>query len=563
MAKCRVQGRRRSNKLHGLVLGDRGWNFVDLEKIKAKIQAGETALGIELGSTRIKAVLMTDTIETVATGSFNWENRLENGVWTYDLAEAWQGIQSCYGAMAASVQEKYGIRLEKIGAMGVSAMMHGYLPFNAKDELLVPFRTWRNNITGQAADELTEALGFNIPQRWSIAHLYQAVLNKEPHVPEISFFTTLAGYIHWQLCGEKVLGIGDASGMFPVDEAAGSYDAGMLAKFDSLEKVEKQPWKLADILPGVLPAGRSAGRLTEKGARLLDPAGNLQPGTLLAPPEGDAGTGMVGTNSVRKRTGNISVGTSAFSMNVLEKPLKAVHRDIDIVTTPDGAPVAMVHVNNCSSDINAWAGLFGEFAAALGVETAPDKLYSVLFNQVRQAEPDAGGLTNYSFLSGENITATQEGRPLFVRTPHSRMNLPNFMLAQLYSAFAALKIGMDVLINEENVRTDVMLAQGGLFKTPVIGQQVLANALEIPITIMDSAGEGGPWGMAVLAVYAGFHKDGMDLADFLDEKVFKGASATTVQPQPEGVAGCRRFIQRFRSGIAVENAAGQAIADEG
>ena len=536
---------------------------MDLEKVKAKIQSGQTALGIELGSTRIKAVLMTDTIETVATGSFNWENRLENGVWTYDLAEAWQGIQSCYGAMAASVQEKYGIRLEKIGAMGVSAMMHGYLPFNAKDELLVPFRTWRNNITGQAADELTEALGFNIPQRWSIAHLYQAVLNKEPHVPEISFFTTLAGYVHWQLCGEKVLGIGDASGMFPVDEATGSYDAGMLAKFDSLEKVEKQPWKLADILPGVLPAGRSAGRLTEKGARLLDPAGNLQPGTLLAPPEGDAGTGMVGTNSVRKRTGNISVGTSAFSMNVLEKPLKAVHRDIDIVTTPDGAPVAMVHVNNCSSDINAWAGLFGEFAAALGMETAPDKLYSVLFNQVRQAEPDAGGLTNYSFLSGENITATQEGRPLFVRTPHSRMNLPNFMLAQLYSAFAALKIGMDVLINEENVRTDVMLAQGGLFKTPVIGQQVLANALEIPITIMDSAGEGGPWGMAVLAVYAGFHKDGMDLADFLDEKVFKGASATTLQPQPEGVAGCRRFIQRFRSGIAVENAAGQAIADEG
>ena len=285
---------------------------MDLEKVKAKIQSGQTALGIELGSTRIKAVLMTDTIETVATGSFNWENRLENGVWTYDLAEAWQGIQSCYGAMAASVQEKYGIRLEKIGAMGVSAMMHGYLPFNAKDELLVPFRTWRNNITGQAADELTEALGFNIPQRWSIAHLYQAVLNKEPHVPEISFFTTLAGYIHWQLCGEKVLGIGDASGMFPVDEATGSYDAGMLAKFDSLEKVEKQPWKLADILPGVLPAGRSAGRLTEKGARLLDPAGNLQPGTLLAPPEGDAGTGMVGTNSVRKRTGNISVGTSAF-----------------------------------------------------------------------------------------------------------------------------------------------------------------------------------------------------------------------------------------------------------
>ena len=493
---------------------------------------------------------------------FRWENKLENGVWTYDLAEAWKGVQTCFANLAQEVKTKYDVELKRIGSIGISAMMHGYLAFDGKDELLVPFRTWRNNITGEAADYLTKTLDFNIPQRWSVAHIYQAVLNKEPHVPEIKFFTTLAGYIHWQLCGEKVLGIGDASGMFPIDENIASYDKDMLKKFDELENIRNLPWKLENILPAVLPAGKVAGILTEAGARLLDPTGVLEAGATMAPPEGDAGTGMVGTNSVRKRTGNISVGTSAFSMNVLEEPLKAVHRDIDIVTTPDGAPVAMVHVNNCSSDINAWAGLFGEFAKALGVEVAPDTLYSVLFNQVKEAAADAGGLVNYSFLSGENITDTQAGRPMFVRTPHSKMNLGNFMLAQLYSAFATLKIGMDVLINEEHVKTDVMLAQGGLFKTPVIGQQVLANALEIPITIMDSAGEGGPWGMAVLAVYTKFCDDTVALADFLDEKVFKDASATTLAPQPEGVEGCRSFIKRFQAGIEVENAAGKAFVDE-
>lgn len=535
---------------------------MDIQKIVKKIEAGETALGIELGSTRIKAVLMTPEIETIATGSFNWENQLENGVWTYSLEEAWKGIQTCYADLVANVRKEYGVKPAKIGAIGISAMMHGYLAFNEKDELLVPFRTWRNNNQGSAADKLTKVLNFNIPQRWSISHLYQAILNEEPHVPQIKFFTTLAGYVHWQLCGEKVLGIGDASGMFPIDEATGYYDKAMLEKFAALDEVKQYDWKIEEILPKVLPAGKMAGTLTSEGAKLLDPTGNLEAGSFMAPPEGDAGTGMVGTNSVRKRTGNISVGTSAFSMNVLEAPLKAVHRDIDIVTTPDGANVAMVHVNNCSSDINAWAGLFGQFAKALGVDVAPDKLYSVLFNSTKEADKDAGGLTNYSFLSGENITNTQEGRPLFVRTPHSKMNLGNFMLAQLYSAFATLKIGMDVLINEEHVKTDVMLAQGGLFKTPEIGQQVLADALEIPITIMDSAGEGGPWGMAVLAVYAKFGGVGKSLPDFLDENVFKGASATTLQPTAEGVEGCRQFIKRFRSGISVENAAGTAIADE-
>lgn len=534
---------------------------MSLEKIAAKVRAGETALGIELGSTRIKAVLLTDEIETVATGSYNWENKLENGVWSYDLAEAWQGVQKCYAEVAQKVKEKYAVELTKLGSIGISAMMHGYLAFDAQGKLLVPFRTWRNNITAQAADELTEALSFNIPQRWSSAHIYQAVLNEEPHVPQISFCTTLAGYIHWKLCGEKVLGIGDASGMFPIDEKTGTYDAAMLTKMEALPRVAAQPWKFGEVLPRVLVAGQEAGILSEEGAKLLDASGTLNAGAMMAPPEGDAGTGMVGTNSVRKRTGNISVGTSAFSMNVLEKPLKAVHRDIDIVTTPDGAPVAMVHVNNCSSDINAWANLFGEFAKALGVEIAADKLYEVLFNQALEAEPDAGGLLNYSFLSGENITDTQAGRPLFVRTPHSRMNLGNFMLAQLYSAFAALKLGMDVLINEEKVKTDVMLAQGGLFRTPVVGQQVLANVLNVPITIMDSAGEGGPWGMAVLAVYTKFCDTDTALADFLDEKVFKGVTATTFAPQSEGTEGCQKFIERFSSALCIENAAGKAIAD--
>ena len=535
---------------------------MDVKEIAKKIAAGETSLGIELGSTRIKAVLLTKDIETAATGAFNWENKLENGFWTYSMDEAWKGIQTCYAELAKSVETTYGVKLTKIGSIGVSGMMHGYLPFNSAGELLAPFRTWRNNLQGPAADELTKVLNFNIPQRWSIAHIYQAILNGEEHVKDIAHFTTLAGYIHWKLSGEKVLGVGEASGMFPIDESTGCYDKAMLEKFAALENVKKYDWKIEEILPAVLPAGKAAGSLTAEGAKLLDPTGTLEAGAMMAPPEGDAGTGMVGTNSVRKRTGNISVGTSAFSMNVLEGPLKAVHRDIDIVTTPDGANVAMVHVNNCSSDINAWAGLFGEFAAALGVEVAPDKLYSVLFNSALEADKDAGGLINFSFLSGENITDTQDGRPLFVRTPHSKMSLGNFMLAQLYSAFATLKIGMDILINEENVKCDVMLAQGGIFKTPVVGQQVLADALEIPITLMESAGEGGPWGMAVLAAFAKFNETGKALPDYLDEVVFKDAASTTLKPRPEGVEGCRKYIERFRKALPVENAAGPVIADE-
>ncbi|MFD1432195.1 xylulokinase [Lacticaseibacillus yichunensis] len=526
-------------------------NLIDTAKA---IEAGQTSLGIELGSTRIKAVLITDDFNTIASGSFTWENQLKDNIWTYPLDLVWTGIQASYKQLAAEVAGKYHVALTKLGAIGVSAMMHGYLAFDDADTLLTPFRTWRNNITGPAVDELTALFGFNIPQRWSIGHLYQAILNGEAHVSRIHFLTTLAGYVHWQLSGEKVLGIGDASGMFPINEKTHSYDAKMVSQFNALPKVKAMPWLLEDLLPKPLSAGTTAGQLTEAGAKLLDPSGTLQACSVMAPPEGDAGTGMVATNSVRKRTGNISVGTSAFAMLVLEQPLRAVHRDIDIVTTPDGAPVAMVHINNCSSDINAWVDLFSEFAQRAGAQLTPDQLYELLFLETTHADPDAGGLTNYSYLSGENITKMPEGRPLFVRTPDSRFTLGNFFLTQLYAAFAPLKIGMDILIQEEGLSADVMIAQGGLFRTQVIGQQVLANALNLPITIMKNAGEGGPWGMAVLARYAA-QTDTSSLADFLDRDVFTQPDSMTLSPEDSGVAGYEAFIKRYQAGLPIEAAA--------
>ena len=439
-------------------------------------------------------------------------------------------------------------------------MMHGYLAFDKNDNLLVPFRTWRNNITADAAEQLTKVFDFNIPQRWCVAHLYQAILNDEDHVKDIDFITTLAGYVTWKLSGEKVLGIGDASGAFPIDESTGSYSAEMIDKFSKLDKVQKYDWQINSILPRVEKAGEQAGTLTEAGANLLDTTGNLEAGSVMAPPEGDAGTGMVGTNSVRKRTGNISVGTSAFSMVVLEKPLKSVHRDIDIVMTPDGSPVAMVHVNNCSSDINAWASLFNEFATRLGVNLTPDKLYEALFLEATKSDPDAGGLINYSYQSGENITDIKAGRPLFVRTPNSNFNLPNFILTQLYAAFAPLKIGMNILSNEEHISTDVMIAQGGLFRTQVMAQQVLANALNIPITVMGNAGEGGPWGMAVLAMYAKDNQ-GQELDDYLDHNVFQNPESMTLSPEPAGVKGYEEFTKKYIAGLPIEAEAGNAIED--
>ncbi|MDD9150658.1 FGGY-family carbohydrate kinase [Sporolactobacillus sp. CQH2019] len=532
-------------------------NLVETSKA---IQQGNVSLGIELGSTRIKAVLVTDDFNTIASGSYVWENQFENEIWTYSLDEAWKGIQRSYKQIAAEIQGKYHTNLTKISAIGVSAMMHGYLAFSKNDTLLVPFRTWRNNITGQAADELTELFHFNIPQRWSIAHLYQAILNQEPHVKDIHFITTLAGYVHWKLSGEKVLGIGDASGVFPIDEAAGTYAEDLLDKFESLENVASYQWAIRDILPKVLKAGNHAGTLTREGAELLDVSGNLQEGSLMAPPEGDAGTGMVSTNSVRKRTGNISVGTSAFSMVVLDQPLKKVHRDIDIVTTPNGAPVAMVHINNCSSDINAWANVFKEFAERLGIDLKADRLYETLFLVTTKADPDAGGLTNYSYLSGENITKMPAGRPLFLRVPDSSFTLANFVQTQIYAAFAPLKIGMDILKNEEHIKTDVMIAQGGLFKTPVIGQQILANALNTPITVMSTAGEGGAWGMAVLAAFARHGNAHQSLEDFLDQEVFANPESMTLSPEPEGVAGYEAFIKRYQEGLPIESAAIKSIS---
>lgn len=533
---------------------------MNLVEISKAIEEGQVSLGIELGSTRIKSVLVTKDFKTVASGSYVWENKFDNGIWTYPIEQVWEGIQTSYSQMAAEVQSKYHQPLKKINSIGISAMMHGYLAFDKNDELLVPFRTWRNNITADAADALTKEFNFNIPQRWCVAHLYQAILNDEDHVKDIDFITTLAGYVTWKLSGAKVLGIGDASGAFPIDEKTGTYSEEMLTKFANLDKVKPYSWNIKDILPDVEKAGEVAGNLSAEGAKLLDPKGNLEAGSVVAPPEGDAGTGMVGTNSVRKRTGNISVGTSAFSMVVLEKPLKNVHRDIDIVMTPDGSPVAMVHVNNCSSDINAWAGIFNEFAARLGVNLPADKLYEALFLEATRADPNAGGLVNYSYQSGENITDIQAGRPLFVRTPNSNFNLPNFILTQLYSAFAPLKIGMNILSNEEHIHTDVMIAQGGLFRTQVMAQQVLANALNIPITVMENAGEGGPWGMAVLAMYSA-DNNGQTLDDYLDHNVFQNPESMTLSPEPEGVKGYEEYTKKYVDGLPVEASAGDAILD--
>ena len=514
------------------------------------IEAGKTALGIELGSTQIKAVLIDADARTIAEGSYVWENDYQNGIWTYSLTDVWQGIQASYQQLAANVQSNYHISLQKIGAIGVSAMMHGYLVFDQQDRQLVPFRTWRNNITQDAADELTQLFDFNIPLRWSIAHLYHAILHQEEHVNQINYMTTLAGYVHWQLSGEKMIGIGDASGMFPIDNHC-QFNPQMIEQFNNIPQVQQYSWKLADILPTIKTAGQPAGHLTSRGAKLLDPSGNLQSGSIMAAPEGDAGTGMISTNSVRLQTGNISVGTSAFSMVVLDKPLKKVHRDIDLVTTPTGLPVAMVHINNCSSDINAWTNLFQEFASRLGLNISPNKLYETLFLDAVKSDPDAGGLINYSYLSGENITDIKAGRPLFVRTPESKFTLANFMLAQLYSAFAPLKIGMDILTKKEDVHPGVMIAQGGLFKTPVMAQQVLANALNIPIAVMNNASVGGPWGMAVLAQYTASGTQ-QSLSDYLDTQIFAHADTMTLSPEPQGVQGYEDYIKRYQQGLAIE-----------
>lgn len=523
--------------------------------IKEAITKGETSLGIEFGSTRIKAVLIDHSFGTIASGSYEWENRLEDGFWTYNLVDIITGLQAAYSEMKQEVERNYGITIRTIGSIGISAMMHGYMAFDNTGELLVPFRTWRNATTGAAAKELTEKFQFNIPERWSIAHLYQAMLNDEKHLPRVEFITTLAGYIHWLLTGNKAIGIGDASGMFPIDESTQDYNETMIRQFDELIALKGYPWRLRDLLPKVYLAGEQAGELTEIGAKILDKSLNLQPGIPVCPPEGDAGTGMVATNSVRKRTGNVSVGTSVFAMIVLERELSKVYPEIDIVTTPNGSQVAMVHANNCSSDLNAWLGLFREFSEAMGLKVETNKLFDVMLNKALEADPDSGGLLSYGYFSGENITGLEQGRPLFVRSPESRFNLANFMRTHLFAAFGALKIGMDILTKKENVAIDSILAHGGLFKTPVVGQKIVAAAMNTPVSVMATAGEGGAWGMAILASYMMNKGQEESLEDFLDKKVFEGVEGQEMYPDGFDVKGFETFIERYKKGLVIEQAA--------
>ena len=523
-----------------------------MSNVKEMIENGRAVLGIELGSTRIKAVLIDEDHNPIAVGDHEWENRLDDGIWTYTLDDIWEGLKDSYQNLAANVKEKYGVTLTKVGAMGFSAMMHGYMAFDKEGNLLVPFRTWRNSTTGPAAEALTELFQYNIPQRWSIAHLYQAILNDEEHVKDVAYITTLAGYIHWRLTGEKVIGIGDASGMFPIDVKAKDYDASMMDNFDTLVSDKNYPWKLKDILPKVLAAGEAAGNLTEEGARLLDDSKSLKAGIPVAPPEGDAGTGMAATNSVAKRTGNVSAGTSVFAMVVLEKELKKVHPEIDLVTTPDGSLVAMAHANNCTSDLNAWVGIFREFAESFGMKVDMNQLFGTLYNKALEGDADCGGLLSYGYLSGENMTGVMEGRPLFVRSPKSCFNLANFMRANLFTALGALKVGMDILLKEEHVEIDTMLGHGGLFKTKGVGQKILAAAINAPVSVMETAGEGGPWGMALLASYMIHKEEKESLQDYLSGKVFAGSTGTSMDPDAKDVEGFEVFIERYKKGIAIE-----------
>lgn len=531
----------------------------EINLIKEDIQNAKTALGIEFGSTRIKAVLIDSESNPVAAGSHEWENRLENNIWTYTLDDIWTGLQDAYADMAADVKKQYGLELTNIGAIGFSAMMHGYMVFNSQDELLVPFRTWRNTMTGEAAGKLFDLFNYNIPQRWSIAHLYQAILNGEEHVKDITYLTTLAGYIHWQMTGEKVLGVGDASGMFPIDPGTKDYDETMVQKFDALVADKNFPWKLRDILPKVLVAGEHAGTLTAEGAKLLDVSGKLQAGIPVCPAEGDAGTGMAATNSVKQRTGNVSAGTSVFAMVVLEKELSKAYPELDLVTTPDGSLVAMVHCNNCTSDLNAWVGIFREFMETLGMEVDMNKLFSALYNKAMEGDKDCGGLLSWCYFSGEPVTGFDEGRPLFVRRPDARFNLANFMRTHLYSSLAALKIGMDILFEQEHVALDELMGHGGLFKTKGVGQSIMAAAANVPVTCMETAGEGGAWGIALLAAYMKNKEEGETLDAYLNDKVFAGQKGETLKPDAADVEGFNRFIENYTRALAVERAAVETV----
>ncbi len=522
---------------------------------KQLIVAGKSFLGIELGSTRIKAVIIDEKGTPLASGSHEWENQYVDGIWTYSLEAVWKGLQECYQDLLKDVQNRYQAEVTAYAGMGFSAMMHGYLAFDKEDNLLVPFRTWRNTITEEAADILTDEFNYNIPQRWSVSHLYQAILNKEEHVKNIAFFTTLAGYVHWKLTGQKVLGVGDASGMFPIDIQTGDYDEQMVKRFGELIAPMGFAWTLEEILPKVLSAGDEAGVLTPEGAALLDVSGKLQAGIVVCPPEGDAGTGMTATNSVGVRTGNVSAGTSVFAMIVLEKELKKVYKEVDLVTTPDGALVGMVHCNNCTSDLNAWVNLFGEFAESFGIEADKNKLFSVLYQKALEGDADCGGLLSYNFFSGEPVAGFDEGAPLFVRKAENKFTLANFMRTHLYSSLAALKVGLDLLFKEEDVKVDEMFGHGGLFKTKGVGQRIAAAAMNTAVSVMETAGEGGAWGIALLAAYMHGRQHGETLQEFLNNRIFAGQTGSRMEPSAEDVAGFECFMKRYIAGLAIEHAA--------
>lgn len=534
---------------------------------KQTIEAGKAILGIEFGSTRIKAVLIDEENTPIAQGSHEWENQLVDGLWTYSTEAIWFGLEDCYADLRRNVKSQYDCEIEHLESIGISAMMHGYMAFGPTgvaskgadpsevEKILVPFRTWRNTNTGAAAAELSKLFNYNIPLRWSISHLYQAILNGEEHVNDITYITTLAGYIHWRLTGKKVLGVGDASGIIPVDPQTKTYNAEMVRKFDELIAPKGYNWKLEDILPESIPAGAEAGYLTEHGAHRLDISGHLKGGCPLCPPEGDAGTGMVATNAVKQRTGNVSAGTSSFSMIVLEKDLSKPNDMIDMVTTPDGSLVAMVHCNNCTSDINAWVKLFKEYQELLGVPVDMNEVYGKLYNNALKGDADCGGILSYNYISGEPVTGLQEGRPLVVRSANDKFNLANFIRSNLYATVAVLKLGNDVLFKEEKVKVDRITGHGGLFKTKGVGQRVLAAALNSPISVMETAGEGGAWGIALLAGYLINNKDNQNLADYLENVVFSGNTGEEISPTAEDVEGFNRYIEFYKQGLGIEQAA--------
>lgn len=522
--------------------------------ICAAIKSGDTVLGIELGSTRIKSVLLGPDRTPIAAGSFTWENKLVDGLWSYELSDAWKGLQESYRTLTEDVKAKYGLALEKVGAIGISGMMHGYLPFDKDGNQISMFQTWRNTNTTAAAEKLSCLFNFNIPLRWNISHLYQVILDGEEHVKDIDYMTTLAGYIHWKLTGKRVIGVGEASGMFPIDSNINDYDQEMIKKFDACIADKNYTWKVYDIMPKVLVAGDDAGVLTEEGAKLLDPTGTLCSGIPMAPPEGDAGTGMVATNSVAKRTGNVSAGTSIFSMVVLEKQLSKMYPEIDMVTTPSGRPVAMVHCNNCTSDFDAWANLFAELFEAAGCSMSKNDLFTLLFKKSLEGDLDCDGVMVYNYLSGEPITGLEKGSPLVFRKPATKFTLANFLKAEIYSTLTSLRIGMEIL-NNENVIVERLLGHGGLFKTPGVAQRYLAAATGAAVSVMENAGEGGPYGMALLAAYMIDRAPGEALEDYLENNIFSAANVTTIIPETDEIDGFNDFLDLYIKGLSVEKAA--------